>query len=268
MDHHTITYSEPSPAVAHVILNRPDARNALNQQMIKELTDCFQHIAQSNLRVVVLSAAGKHFCAGADLHDMKNSINASIEDNQASAQALADMLSLLDQLPQVTIAAVQGACMGGALGIALCCDFMIGQEDAIFCLSEVKLGLIPAVISPYVIRAFGSHVARKMMLSAKTINAQQANELHVVDSIASDNVAVCALQHATDFLQLAPNAIAACKQLIQAVDQRPIDAELKQYTSQQIANIRVQSEAQTGLKAFFDLAQPPWVITDKGASND
>lgn len=247
--------------VATVTLNNPDKHNAFDDKIIAQLTDAFERIAcDENVHVMVLASTGKSFSAGADLGWMKRMASYSYEENLADANALATMLHKLNFLPQPTIAKVQGAAFGGAVGLASCCDIVIASEKASFCLSEVKLGLIPATISPYVVNAIGLKASRRYFQTAERFFAAKAEQIGLVDEVVSPD----ALDEATNamikqLLTNGPVATREAKQLAFDVAYQPVNNELMQETSKRIAAIRVSEEGQEGLTAFFEKRPASWL---------
>lgn len=248
--------------VAELVLNRPDKRNAFDDRIIQELIARLEEVEQdSQINVLVLRSEGKHFSAGADLAWMQRMASNSHDENLADARQLARLLARLNSLGKPTIALVQGAAFGGAVGLAAACDIVIATADARFCLSEVRLGLIPAVISPYVIRAIGERQARRYFISAEVFSAEQARDFGLVHVIVD---ASAALQtRCEEFLetlsQNGPLAMQAAKSLILAVSHRPIDAAVIEDTARRIADIRVSTEGQEGLGAFLDKRRANWI---------
>ncbi|WP_152206295.1 enoyl-CoA hydratase-related protein [Marinobacter changyiensis] len=252
--------------VTEVVLNRPDKRNAFDDVIIQALINALEEVENDPAtQIVILRSEGKHFSAGADLGWMRRMADNSHGDNLADARQLARLLERLNTLTKPTIGLVQGAAYGGAVGLAACCDIVIATEQARFCLSEVKLGLIPAVISPYVVRAIGERQARRYFISAEVFDAQQAQAfglVHVVED--SDD----AMQSRCDELlaQLAqngPEAMRAAKDLVFAVSHKAIDADVIEDTARRIADIRVGKEGQEGLSAFLNKRRASW-IPDNG----
>ncbi len=246
--------------VAHVILNNPQKHNAFDDQIISQLCDLFEQINQTNtIRAMVLSSTGKSFSAGANLAWMKRMASYSFEDNLKDANGLALMLNLLNNLNVPTIAKVQGAAFGGAVGLVSCCDIAIASEKASFCLSEVKLGLIPATISPYVINAMGERACRRYFLTAERFSSETAARLGLVNEVCSndelDNTVNKILK---GLLKNGPQAVSQAKSLIQDVCYKQNDEELREDTSHRIAQIRVSKEGQEGLTAFFENRMPNW----------
>ncbi|MDN3653262.1 enoyl-CoA hydratase/isomerase family protein [Thalassotalea ponticola] len=258
---HFVDLSIDERGVAHITLNNPQKHNAFDDSVIARLTSIFDCIEQcDDIRVVVLAANGKSFSAGADLMWMKRMASYSRDENLADANALATMLQRLNFLNKPTIAKVQGAAFGGAVGLVACCDVVLASSHAKFCLSEVKLGLIPATISPYVIQAMGVKAARRYFQTAERFDANKAQQLGLVDDVLApqqldemtDNIV-------TALLANSPKAVAQAKQLVFDVAYQTIDKALMSTTSERIANIRVSPEGQEGLAAFFEKRQPSWI---------
>jgi methylglutaconyl-CoA hydratase len=251
---------ERSGSSATLRLNRPERHNAFDDALIAELTRALGELgADESVRVVLLAGAGKSFSAGADLGWMRRMAAYSPAENEADARALAEMLHRLDSLPKPTIAMVQGAAMGGGVGLVAACDIAIAAEDAVFALSEARLGLTPATISPYVIAAIGRRAARRYFLTAERFDARQALTLGLVSAVLS------ATELETEGARLAgiisqngPEALAAAKELIAAVAGRPIDAELRADTARRIARQRAGVEGREGVAAFLEKRKPQW----------
>jgi methylglutaconyl-CoA hydratase len=246
--------------IASVILNRPELHNAFDDKMIIELIELFGKLEQDDqVRVLVLRAAGKSFSAGADLNWMRRMADYDLAQNVDDASQLAELMRRLNCFPKPTIALVQGAAYGGGVGLIACCDIAIASQAAIFCLSEVKLGLIPAVISPYVIEAIGARAARRFMLTAERFSAEQACRLGLVHEVVEAQELDARLDSIVEFLLAAgPAAQAAVKDLIRRVSNKPIDGDLIQQSAQRIAQIRASSEAREGLEAFLEKRKPKW----------
>jgi methylglutaconyl-CoA hydratase len=249
--------------VATVTLNNPVKHNAFDDEIITELTQVFTDIAQrDDIHVVVLASTGKSFSAGADLGWMKRMASYSYEDNLKDANALATMLYALNFLPQPTIAKIQGAAFGGAVGLASCCDIVIASTKASFCLSEVKLGLIPATISPYVVNAIGLKASRRYFQTAERFFADKAQQLGLVDEIVTPEALDNAVNDMVNtLLNNGPNAVRAAKKLAFDVAYQPINEHLLADTSERIARLRVSTEGQEGLSAFFEKRTPTWQQT-------
>lgn len=240
--------------VAIVTLCRPEKHNAFDDCIITELRDTFIQIDHnSNVKVMILSAQGSSFSAGADLSWMKRMANYSYEENLADAQSLATMLKTLDQLSKPTIARVQGAAYGGAVGLISCCDVAVGSPAAKFCLSEVTLGLVPATISPYVVRAIGLRAARRYCLSAETITAETALGLGLLSTVVkADDLDTTVNEFCDAFLANGQQAMAATKKLVAEVSTQGLTGELLNRTSGVIAKARVSDEAQQRLAKFLN----------------
>lgn len=253
--------SRPSAHVARVWLNRPDVRNAFNDEVIAALTRTFEDLSKDkDLRVVVLGAHGKAFCAGADLNWMKAMAGYSWEENRADAQRLADMLWTLDQCPVPVVGRVQGDCYAGGMGLASICDVLVAVEGATFCLSEARLGLLPATISPYVIRAMGAQAARRYMVTAERFSAVQAQALGMVHELATpDTLDAKVDEIVTTLVNNGPAAVRACKALVRDVAGQPISADLRAETARRIADIRASDEGREGLASFLNKRAPAWL---------
>lgn len=247
--------------VARVTLNRPDKHNAFDDAIIAELTEVFSSLANNNaVRAMVLAANGKSFSAGADLGWMQRMANYSYEENLRDAQGLAEMLKCLDTLPFTTIARVQGAAFGGAVGLVSCCDLAIGTPRASFSLSEVKIGLVPATISPYVVAAIGRRAARRYFQTAERFKADAALQLGLLSAVVEENALDSEIDAMIDtVLANSPQAVRLAKQLVVDVADRPVTEQLIQETCELIASIRVSEEGQEGLTAFLDKREPAWL---------
>ena len=247
--------------VGLVALNRPELHNAFNETLIAELTTVLQALdADSSVRAVVLTGHGKSFCAGADLNWMKKMAGYGAAENLADAQGLALMLRTLNGLSKPTMACVRGAAFGGGVGLVACCDIAVAAQDAVFALSEAKLGLIPATISPYVIEAIGARQARRYFLTAERFTAAEGFRIGLVHDIvpASElDARINALL--ADLLMAGPAAQLECKALIRGVAHRPIDAELIAGTAEHIAAVRASPEGKEGVAAFLGKRPPEWV---------
>lgn len=247
--------------IAFVTLNNPDKHNAFDDILIRHLTRIFQEISEAkHIRVMVLSAKGKNFCAGADLGWMKRIASYSYDENLADANALAKMFHTLNTIPVPIIAKVQGAAFGGGVGLVSCCDIILANETASFCLSEVKLGLIPATISPYVINAIGMKASRRYFLTAERFSAGKAQQIGLVDEITTiENLDDETNNMINILLQNGPQALRHAKDLIFSVANQPIDNHLMLDTSDRIASIRSSKEGQEGLSAFIDKRPADWL---------
>ena len=250
-----------SRGVARVTINNPDKHNAFDDQVISQLTQAFAAISVNpDVRVMVLGSAGKNFSAGADLVWMQRMVNYSYEENLRDANAVALMLQTLNRMPQPTIARVQGAAFGGGVGLISCCDISIATTSANFALSEVKVGLVPATISPYVIAAIGQRAVRRYFVTAERFDAHRAMEIglvnEVVDAEQLDQEIDCLIDA---LLANGPQAIIAAKRLVFDIAGKPIDQQLIDSTCETIAAIRVSEQGQEGLQAFLEKRKPHWL---------
>ena len=252
--------TEISEGVATMRMNRPDVHNAFDDALIAALTAELRRLDQlPEARVIVLAANGKSFCAGADLNWMRRMGKYSQEENLRDAMALAGLMRTLDGLKKPTIARVQGAAFGGGVGLVACCDIAIASTEAAFSLSEVRLGLIPSVISPYVIAAIGEREARRYFLTAERFDAAEARRIGLVhDVVGSSALDETVARISGQLLKGGPQALAAAKKLIADVSRRSMDDALSADTARRIAAIRVESEGQEGLAAFMEKRPPAW----------
>ncbi len=257
----TLEVLRPSPHVAEVWLNRPEVRNAFNDGVIAELTATFRTLgADPDLRVVVLGGRGKAFCAGADLNWMRAMAGYDWEANRADAARLAEMLWTLWSCPLPVVGRVHGDCYAGGLGLAAACDVLVAAEGVQFCLCEARLGLLPATIGPYVVRALGEQASRRYFATAERFDAARAAHrlgfVHecvppaALDAKVAEIVATLAAN--------GPAAVKACKQLVKDVAGRAIDAGLREDTARRIADIRSSAEGREGVAAFLGKRKPSW----------
>lgn len=251
---------ERSGAAATLWLNRPQRHNAFDDVLIAELSAKLAELAADDaVRVVLLAGRGKSFSAGADLAWMKRMADYTPAENEVDAAAMAEMLHRLDCLPKPTIALVQGAAMGGGVGLVAACDIAIAAADAQFALSEVRLGLIPAAISPYVIAAIGPKAARRYFLTAERFDAEQARGLGLVGAVVpAAELAAEGTRLAEMLGQNGPAAMAEAKRLIADVAGRPVDAALRAETAGRIARQRAGAEGREGIAAFLERRKPVW----------
>ena len=250
----------PSAHVAEVWLNRPEVRNAFNEGVIQELTAAFAGFAQdSDLRAVVLAGHGKAFCAGADLSWMRAMAGYSWAENEADAAALAQMLWTVYRCPVPVIGRIHGDCYAGGVGLAAVCDVLLASEAANFCLSEAKLGLLPATIGPYVVKALGEQASRRYFTTAERFSAAQAHALGFVHELVSAEALDAKLAEiVAAVVANGPAAVKACKQLVQDIAGRPIDTALRSETARRIADIRASVEGREGVQAFLAKRDPSW----------
>ena len=251
-----------SAAVTTITLCRPEVRNAFNEEVIAELTQAFrQTSADERVRCVVLAAEGPAFCAGADLNWMRRMADYTHAENLADAGELAAMLNAIYTCPQPTIARVQGDVFAGGVGLVAACDMAVSVDSANYCLSEVKLGLIPATISPYVIRAMGARAAHRYFLTAERFSALEAHRIGLVHEVVTADALDAKVAELTSALVSAsPHAVRACKRLVQDVAEREIDAALIRQTVEGIADIRASSEGKEGVQSFLQKRKPHWSV--------
>lgn len=256
----TLDIRRPSPHVAEVWLNRPEVRNAFNDGVIAELTAAFATLgADPELRCIVLAGHGKAFCAGADLGWMRAMAGYGWQDNHADAARLAEMLWTIYRCPLPVVARVHGDCYAGGVGLAAVCDVLVAAEGLHFCLSEARLGLLPATIGPYVVKALGEQASRRWFITAERFSAAQAHaagfvhELVPADTLDTKVAEIVALLVANG-----PAAVKACKRLVQDVAGRTIDAALRDDTARRIADVRASDEGREGIAAFLGKREPGW----------
>lgn len=251
----------PAGRVARVFLNRPEVRNAFNDDVIRELTDAFRTLgADASLRCIVLGGHGKAFCAGADLNWMRAMAGYSWDENRADAARLADMLWTIRSCPLPVVGRLHGDTYAGGLGLAAVCDVLVAAEGVQFCLSEAKLGLLPATIGPYVVRALGEQASRRYFLTAERFDAARAHALGFVHEV----VPADALDAKVDEIVAAlvangPEAVKACKRLVHDVAGAPLSAELRADTARRIADIRASDEGREGVQSFLQKRAPSWL---------
>ena len=261
MDFETLLLQRPGRHVARVVLNRPDVRNALDGTLIRELACAFAALAGDvDVRAIVVAASGKAFCAGADLAFMRAASAYTWEQNHADAEVLADMLFTLYTCAVPVVARIHGDCYAGGMGIASVCDIRVVAEPVTFCLSEARLGLLPATISPYVIRAMGEQAARRYFVTAERFGAAEAKAM----GYAHEVCAVDALDAKVDAIVAAivangPRATRACKQLVNDVAGREITPALRSDTAHRIADIRASEEGREGIASFLEKRAPSWL---------
>ena len=261
MSESVLDIRRPSPHVAEVWLNRPEVRNAFNDGVIAALTEAFTRLNQdTELRVVVLAGHGKAFCAGADLNWMRAMADYSWDENRADAGKLAQMLWTLDQCPVPVIGRVHGDCYAGGMGLASVCDVLVASDNVTFCLSEARLGLLPATIAPYVVRAMGEQAARRWFTTAERFSAAQGQAMGFVHELcAPDEIDARVAALVATLVANGPAAVRACKQLVRDVAGRPIDAALRDETARRIADIRASAEGREGVSSFLNKRPPNWL---------
>lgn len=246
--------------VATITLNRPEVHNAFDAATIGLLTETFEKAgADDAVRAVVLRGNGKSFCAGGDLNWMRASADYSYDENVADAMRLGTLLKTINFLPKPTVALVQGNAFGGGVGLTACCDIVVAEDGAQFCLSEVRIGLIPSIIAPYVVAAMGPRQARRYFMTAERIDAQTARNIGFVHEVApAGGLDAAAAKIMKSLMDGAPRAQARGKKLLQSIAGKPIDDEMIQYTAVQIAEARAAAEGKEGLSAFLGKTEPSW----------
>lgn len=254
----TVTVSDE---IATVTLARADKRNAFNDQVIEELNFAFTKLGNdAAVRAIVLAAEGKAFCAGADLNWMRAMADYSHEENLADADKLAQMLKTIYQCPKPTLAAIQGDVYAGGIGLVAACDVAVAVKSANFCLSEVRLGLIPATISPYVIRAMGARAAHRYFLTAEVFDAKEARRIGLIhERVSEEELAETITRLCHKWRNASPNALKECKKLLQDVAEREIDEALIAQTVTAIADIRASTEGKEGVQSFLQKRKPAWL---------
>lgn len=246
--------------IAAITLNRPEVHNAFNEEMIAELTALFEKAgADKNVRAVVLRGNGKSFCAGGDLNWMKRVAAYTHDENVKDAMQLGHLLRVINTLPKITIALVHGNAFGGGVGLTACCDIAIAEDGAQFCLSEVRIGLIPSIIAPYVIRAMGERQARRLFLTAEKFDGAAAHKIGFVHKLVqAGGLDAGAHKVIEALMDGAPGAQAMGKKLILEIAGKPIDDSIVRLTSERIAEARASEEGKEGLSAFLNKTEPSW----------
>jgi methylglutaconyl-CoA hydratase len=265
MSFQTLSVTTRAPGVAQVTMNRPAVFNAFDEAMIAELDAAFAALeADDAVRVVVLAGAGKHFSAGADLQWMQRASQASLDWNVADARKFAGMLARIEACPKPTIARVQGAALGGGVGLTVACDIAVAADNASFAVSEAKFGILPSVIGPYVTNAVGKRQAKRLALTATRIGAADALAMGMVQQVVAFDADLKALDAAVDavvaeLLICAPQAQVEIKQLFGQLEVGPITPEVRELTAQTIARVRGTDEAREGFAAFLAKRPAPWI---------
>jgi len=252
---------ERRAAVAHVRLNRPDVRNAFTGTVVGELTETFRDLGvDATLRAIVLGGHGKAFCAGADLTWMRAMADYTWEQNRADAQRLADMLYTIYSCPLPVIGRIHGDCYAGGVGLAAVCDVLVATARANFCLSEARLGLLPATIGPYVVRALGEQASRRYFVTAERFDALTAQRLGFVHEVCAEDALDAKVDEITALIVAnGPAAVKACKQLVKDVAGVPITEALRAETARRIADVRASDEGRGGVQSFLDRRAPNWL---------
>ena len=247
--------------LATVTLNRPDVRNAFNETTISELTLAFDELGRNELvRVIVLAASGVAFCAGADLNWMKKMAGYTHAENHADALQLAEMLRTIYLCPKPVVAKVQGDCYAGGMGLVAACDIIVAADEANFCLSEVKLGLIPATISPYVIKAMGENAARRYFITAERFSAQEAHRIGFAhEVVAADALDAKVAEIVKALTNNSPNAVQQAKVLVRDVVGQTVNDALLADTAERIAHIRASEQGREGVASFLEKRKPSWL---------
>ena len=247
---------------ATVTLNRPEVRNAFNDEVIAELTQAFTELGQDpQVRAIVLAAEGTAFCAGADLNWMRRMADYSQAENLADAGQLAEMLRVIYTCPKPTVARIQGDVVAGGMGLVAACDMAVSVDSANYSLSEVRLGLVPATISPYVIRAMGARAAHRYFLTAERFDATEALRIGFVHSVVPVERLDPQVAEITQALvNASPNAVKQCKALLHEVAGKDVDAALIAHTVQGIASIRASAEGKEGVQSFLQKRKPDWLV--------
>lgn len=255
--------------VSHVYLNRTAQRNAFDAETILELTHVFQVIVgMTQVRAVVLGAHGSAFSAGADLNWMRAMADYDWAANHTDAARLANMLWTIASCPVPVVARVQGDCYGGGVGLVACCDIVVATEDAGFCFSEARLGLIPATISPYVIHAIGERAARRYFMTAERFDARHAQLIGLVHEVCPADLLEDTTQHVVhSIVRNGPVAVRACKTLVKDIARLPISPDLRDLTARRIADVRASEEGREGLRAFLSKTPPSWQTDEDGAAH-
>ncbi|MCW8857514.1 MAG: enoyl-CoA hydratase/isomerase family protein [Kangiella sp.] len=255
--------------VGYITLTRPEIHNAFDDKLIGELTEAFTAMENNvEVEMVVLRAEGKSFSAGADLNWMRRMADYSWEENYQDSQALATLMNTIYSMSKTTVCQVQGAAFGGGVGLVACCDIVIASERASFCLSEVKLGLIPAVISPYVVKAMGERQAQRYFTTAERFKANKAAEYGLVHEVVSEESLVEKTNEViATLLSNGPQAVKAAKSLIRAVANQTIDQSLMDETARRIADIRASEQGKEGLNAFLEKRTADWSVGQSESSS-
>ena len=260
VSHNSVQEFLTPDGVLYVVMNRPEVQNAFNSKQIVLLTEALENAASNpEVKVVVLCGEGKNFCAGGDINYMKQMGQNSFQENKEDALQLAHLMHTLNELPKPTIARVNGAAYGGGVGLLCCCDMAFGTEDTKICLSEVKIGMVPATIAPYVMNAIGLRNAHRLMLTAEVMQGQEAVNCNFLNAIFptsefSKKVDALALKITTN----APNALEITKSILLNLAHQPVDEGVIDYTADVIASVRESEEGKEGLTSFIEKRKPNW----------
>lgn len=265
MAYQTLKVTQDSRGVLTVTLNRPEVRNAFNEVVIDELTQVFKRdVQQPAVRAVVLRGEGSVFCAGGDLNWMKKAVDFDYSENLKDTRALAQMFALLNECPKPVIGAIHGAAIGGGVGLVSICDIAIATQDTQFSLSEVRLGIVPACIGPFVIAKIGASHARGLFMSAERFQGQQAKEIGLVHKVVADAAALDAEVERVlgNVLQCGPNAMAVAKRLVLDLswpERRAQHSDALEYVAKTLSDLRISPEGQDGVRAFLEKRKPSWL---------
>lgn len=250
--------SSTSGFVETITLNRPEAKNAFNEQMIEELHEQFSNVKDST-RAVVLTGSGSVFCAGADINWMRDSVTRSEDDNRRDAARMEAMFRAIDECPAPVIGRINGSALGGGMGLLACCDIAVAVESAQFAFTEVRLGIVPAVISPYSLAKIGEHAARRYFLTGEIFDALRAREIGLVHDVVTSDILDSSVTAIVEALaKNGPTAVRTAKALIRKVA-RMNREEARDYTASTIARVRTSPEGQEGLTAFLEKRKPNWL---------
>jgi methylglutaconyl-CoA hydratase len=252
---------EMTGKVCTVWLNRPDKHNAFNEMMLLELTDCFEHFDREDIPCIILRGRGKSFCAGVDLNWLREGISNDKEQNYRESLLLSECFYTIYSCNKPTIAVVHGSSLGGANGLLAACDLAYCTDDAVFSLSEVKIGIVPACISPYILKRVGEYKARELMLTGRRFQGPEAERCHLVNrSVPLQEIEQTLEELMTLLKTSGPKAMSQCKSLIFEVSNNLTLSEAYDYTARMIAELRVSDEGQEGMKAFLEKRKPGWVL--------
>lgn len=255
-----VLFTKDNNGIARITLNNPEKQNAFDDEIILDLINILNEIEHSqDLRLVILSSNGKNFSAGADLNWMKRMSNASYDENMRDASSLTTMLQKLNNLAQPTLVIIKGAVFGGGVGLVSCCDISIASNESIFSLSEVKVGLVPATIGPYVIQAIGERNARRFFLTGERFGAEVAREINLVHEVSNESELDEKIEFFIKlFKKNGPKAVLAAKKIISDVANKEIDAAIINHTCQVISELRMSDEGKEGVSAFLEKRNPKW----------